>query len=1061
MTYVNKYISVSLLLLAAMILTGGGVIPRAEAGGGPGPIPLSIPIEASTDDAEENLNDGDMSLASSDLELIQDGVKPQKIGLRFPLDIPVDATIISAYIQFTVDETSSVATNLTVHGQAIANALTFSHVDFDISNRTLTTASVTWAPLAWNTKGLAGPDQQTPDLSVIVQQVVDLGAWAQGNYIAFIISGNGKRVAETFNGTAAPVLHVEYTTEAVVPAPPDAVNDDTFAAPAYTTGQDVTLTVLDGENDIVERNDDLGSPVAVVSTFGSTTGAETVVSALGTTSAGGALVVQVNGSFVYTPPSGYTGVDSFVYTLTNSAGSDTAVVYISVQEVSAVETIWVPVATGTDDAEENLSSGSVSLSSSDLEMVRDGSKEQVVGVRFRGVNIPQGAAIVDAYIQYTSDEVNSEATNLVIRGQNSANPATFTTIKLDISSRPLTASQVSWLPVPWTTNEQSNAIQATPNIKDIVQELVDQVGWSSGNAMVFITSGTGKRVAESFNGTAAPMLHITYATESAPPEPPVAVDDGSMAVPAYVTDIDTALVVADGANDIVERNDDVGNPAATVIPNFVGTANGVVSINADGSFSYTPNLGFIGVDSFNYTLTNGELPDSTATVYISVKEVGPVNNTVWLSVATGNDDAEERISSGSVSLSSSDLEMVRDGVSEQIVGVRFQGLNIPQAATIVEAYLQFKVDETSSEATNLVIRGQDSANAAIFTTTRFDLSSRSLTSTPVAWAALPVWGTASANQQSPDISAIVQEVVNLGGWASGNPIAFIISGTGKRVAESYNGTSAPELHVTYSTDPVLLEAPIAVDDNFTTAMDTPVAGDLFLNDDLGFPVAKVDAFDGNSVQGSGFNVTVAEDGSFTYTPPVGFLGPDSFTYTLKNGEASNSTATVFIEVENLGEEGVLWIPVITGSDDAEEDTNSGSVNTSSSDLEMILDRTKVQIVGVRFQNINIPDEALITEAYIQYQVDEDTSEQTDLIVHGELSSNAATYNNVNSNISVRATTSKSVTWPVPAWNTRGQAGPDQRTPDISEIVQEIIDQIGWVSGNSIAFITSGTGNRVA
>ncbi|MFW5442824.1 MAG: Ig-like domain-containing protein [Methylococcaceae bacterium] len=1058
MTYNKKYLYIPLLMLAAVVFSGSGLISKAEAGGGG--IPLQVSVQMGSDDAEENLSSGKISLSSSDLELIQDGSKSQKVGVRFPLAVPVGATIESAYIQFTTDEVSTNSANLSVAGQKILNAATFGSSKFDISNRTLTSAIVPWVPQPWLVKGEAGLDQQTPDLSTILQELVNQGGWVQGNYIAFVVSGSGKREAESFNGTAAPVLHVVYS---ILPPPfaaPNAEDDDTFAAPAYTTSQNQTLTVLNGANDIVERNDSVGFPVAAVATVGPTFGTETAVGVLGVTANGGAFVVEADGSFTYIPQAGFLGVDQFVYRLTNSEGSDTATVYIKVEEVQDIVTIWVPVAIGSDDAEENTSSGSVSLSSSDLEMVKDGSKTQIVGVRFQNLVIPQEATIVDAYIQYTSDEVDSEATNLTIYGQNSTNPATFTTNNSDVSGRPLTTAQVSWAPAPWTTNEQSSAIQATPNLSAIVQEVVDQAGWASGNAMVFITSGTGNRVAESFNGSAAPMLHVTYSTALMADEAPVAVDDGSMAVPAYETDVDTQLVIANGANDIVERNDNVGSPAAMVTASdAVSAQGGTVSVAADGSFTYTPALGFDGVDSFGYTLTNSE-GSSTATVYISVDEVVAVD-TVWLTVSTGSDDAEERVSNGKVDLTSSDLELGFDGSREQKVGVRFQGLAIPQGATITEAYLQFQADENDSGATDLLVYGQNSANAPTFTTTLSDVSGRPLTSTSVGWM-VPTWnsiGAAAAGQQSPDISAIVQEVVNLGGWVSGNSIVFIISGTGERTAESSNGAAAPELHVTYTTDPVVSRPPVAVDDAFTTAMDVPISGDLLGNDDLGFPLATFSTFDFLSIQGG--SVAISADGNFTYIPPTGYLGPDSFTYTLGNGVMPNSIGTVSIEVENVGEEGTLWIPVVSGSDDAEEDISNGSVNITSSDLEMVMDKSKTQIVGVRFQNVAVPVGAQIESAYIQYTVDEDSSEATDLNIYGELSPDAAGFVHTNSNLSDRTQTGISVQWTVPAWNTRGAAGPDQRTPDLLDIAQVIVDLPGWVEGNAMVFLTSGTGNRVA
>ena len=46
----------------------------------------------------------------------------------------------------------------------------------------------------------------------------------------------------------------------------------------------------------------------------------------------------------------------------------------------------------------------------------------------------------------------------------------------------------------------------------MIQEIVDRAGWVEGNAVVIIITGSGARVAESYNGVAAaaPLLHIEY-----------------------------------------------------------------------------------------------------------------------------------------------------------------------------------------------------------------------------------------------------------------------------------------------------------------------------------------------------------------------------------------------------------------------------------------------------------------------------------------------------------------------------------------------------------------------
>ncbi len=75
----------------------------------------------------------------------------------------------------------------------------------------------------------------------------------------------------------------------------------------------------------------------------------------------------------------------------------------------------VRVAASSDDAEENAS-GSVDLSSSDLELVYDSSK-QTVGMRFTGVRVPRGSTILSAYVQFQVDEARTSATSLTIQGE--------------------------------------------------------------------------------------------------------------------------------------------------------------------------------------------------------------------------------------------------------------------------------------------------------------------------------------------------------------------------------------------------------------------------------------------------------------------------------------------------------------------------------------------------------------------------------------------------------------------------------------------------------------------
>ena len=193
-----------------------------------------------------------MYLNSSDLELVNDG-NDQTIGMRFTsVAIPQSATITNAYVQFQVDESTSSTTSLTIEGEAADNAVTFGSSSGDISGRNRTPAAVSWSPPSWPNKGDAGPAQQTPDLASVIQQIVGRGGWTSGNALVLIVTGTGKRVAESYNGvpSAAPLLRVDFDTGPVGPPTTDPETSSVTASPSTvpadgTTPATITVTLLD------------------------------------------------------------------------------------------------------------------------------------------------------------------------------------------------------------------------------------------------------------------------------------------------------------------------------------------------------------------------------------------------------------------------------------------------------------------------------------------------------------------------------------------------------------------------------------------------------------------------------------------------------------------------------------------------------------------------------------------------------------------------------------------------------------------------------------------------
>jgi hypothetical protein len=77
------------------------------------------------------------------------------------------------------------------------------------------------------------------------------------------------------------------------------------------------------------------------------------------------------------------------------------------------------------------------------------------------------------------------------------------------------------------------------------------------------------------------------------------------------------------------------------------------------------------------------------TLFISVNANAQINGSFSRFVSTGNDDAEQRVSTGAMDLTSSDLEITIDGTNNQFIGIRFDVVNIPKGVIIDSAFIQF------------------------------------------------------------------------------------------------------------------------------------------------------------------------------------------------------------------------------------------------------------------------------------------------------------------------------------------------------------------------------------
>lgn len=195
---------------------------------------------------------------------------------------------------------------------------------------------------------------------------------------------------------------------------------------------------------------------------------------------------------------------------------------------NAQTVLTIPINANFDDMERRTVGGvpSIDFDSSDLEFGADGGRPNTIGLRFTNIALTPTSVVTNAYIQFTGDSASDLAadsapasTSFVIRGEKNVNPVTFSDTNVDdLVTRPLSTATVNWTNVPsWTENARGTN-ERTPDLTPIINELIAQSGWASGNALSFIVAEnpTAERTAWSYersvsDGQAinAPTLVIT------------------------------------------------------------------------------------------------------------------------------------------------------------------------------------------------------------------------------------------------------------------------------------------------------------------------------------------------------------------------------------------------------------------------------------------------------------------------------------------------------------------------------------------------------------------------
>ncbi|WP_417383485.1 PQQ-binding-like beta-propeller repeat protein [Gimesia sp.] len=194
-------------------------------------------------------------------------------------------------------------------------------------------------------------------------------------------------------------------------------------------------------------------------------------------------------------------------------------------------------------------------------------------------------------------------------------------------------------------------------------------------------------------------------------------------------------------------------------------------------------------EGMNWVAASGMIDPQKIT--IAIQQQTNATPLPGIPIAGVEDDAEED-SRGEVKLHSSDLELGLDAGDPQVVGLRFSNIPLATSDQLESVWIQFTVDETGKSPSKLKIEAEASANPEPFVESKQNLSSRKRTKANVTWTP-PAWTKVdahAADQATPDLKGLLQEVLAQPGWSRGSSLCFLITGTGTRIARSYKGASS-------------------------------------------------------------------------------------------------------------------------------------------------------------------------------------------------------------------------------------------------------------------------------
>jgi len=681
-----------------------------------------------------------------------------------------------------------------------------------------------------------------------------------------------------------------------------------------TTTSTITIGVTPVNDAPVSGNQNLTTPEDTAisgQVLATDADGDTLTYSLSSNSSNGSVSLNpATGAFVYTPNANYNGSDSFVVTVSDgNGGTTTSTITIGITPVNDA-----PLSGNQNlTTDENVALGGA-ISAFDPD--GDTLTYSVSGVPANGtlvLNPTTGSFVYTPNVGYTGGD------SFVVTISDGNGGTTTSTVNIGINTI------VPINQAPTANNDSTTTDEGTAVIVAVRSNDTDPDGDSltvsavtqGSNGSVVIDAVTGNPIytpnagftgTDNFtytindgNGhTATANVRVEVNAIAVPVnQAPVAVADN-----ISVAEGGTVTVLAGGATSVLANDTDADGDALNAIL-VTGPTNGTLTLNANGTFSYTHNGSETTSDSFTYKVNDGTVDGNTVTVTIGVT---PVND-----APVANDDVASVNEDDFVIITVRSNDTDAEGNSLTVTGVT-QGAN---GSVVIDA-----VTGNPIYTPNTGFSGSDSFTYTIndgnggTSTATVNVTVNSVNHAPVAvadsitvaeggTATLLVGGATSILANDWDADGDTLTAILVTGPTNGT-LTLNANGT---FSYTHNGSETTSDSFTYKVNDGTVDGnTVTVTIGVTPVNDAPVANNDTATTDEGSAVVvavrsnDTDA-EGNPLtvsavtQGANGSVVIdAVTGNPIYTPNAGFSGSDNFTYTISDGNGGTATATVSVTV---------------------------------------------------------------------------------------------------------------------------------------------------------------------